>query len=109
MTSISITLDDNGEREGRYIGRVEGLDGEAELVFTRRGHKLVSADHTFAPVNMRGSGVAMALVQRLIADARAQGFRIIPLCPYISAKYLEHPEWRDVMATLPGEKPRVPA
>ena len=107
MAAITITLDNQDRRHGRYVARVAGLDGEAELVFTWRGDQLLSADHSFAPDALRGSGAALALVERLVADARAQGFRIIPLCPYVRAKYVEHPDWADVMTVAPGEKPRI--
>lgn len=107
MTAITVTLENRDERHGRYVARVEGQNGEAELVFTRRGEHLLSADHTFAPEHLRGTGAAMALVERLVADARAQGFRIIPLCPYIRHKYEEHLDWADVMTVAPGEKPVI--
>jgi uncharacterized protein len=83
---------------GRYVGRIAGIDGEAELTFTRRSQTLISADHTSAPDSMRGAGAAMALVQRLIADAREEGFKVIPVCPYVLAQYRRHPEWADVMS-----------
>lgn len=107
MNAITVTLEESDERHGRYVARVEGIDGEAELTFTWRGEHLLSADHTFAPERLRGSGVAMALVERLIADARRQGFKIIPFCPYVRAKYEEHPDWADVMTVAPGEKPKL--
>jgi hypothetical protein len=46
---------------------------------------------------MRGTGAAKALVERLISDARAEGFKIVPLCPYVKSQYDRHPEWSDVM------------
>jgi hypothetical protein len=84
--------------KGSYVARVQGVEGSARLDFTLRSPTLVSADHTEAPESMRGTGVAMALVERLVADARADGFKIIPLCPYVRLQYKRHPEWRDVMA-----------
>ena len=84
-------------RAGRYVARIDGVEGEAELVFTVRGPTLISADHTEAPTSMRETGAAMALVEHMIADARANGFKIIPICPYVAAQYGKHPEWRDVM------------
>lgn len=96
MSEVTITRELTATK-GRYVGRVEGVEGEAELTFSRAGEKLVIADHTFAPDSMRGKGAAMALVNRLIADARAEGFKIVPLCPYVKAQYLRHPEWADVM------------
>jgi predicted GNAT family acetyltransferase len=105
--TITVTLETIDDRHGRYVARIQGLDGEAELTFTRRGEHLVSADHTGTPEALRGRGLAMALVERLVADARAHGFRIIPLCPYVRAKYEEHPDWADVMTVAPGEKPHL--
>lgn len=83
--------------KGRYVARVGGIAEEAELTFSRASPTLVIADHTLAPDSMRGMGVARALVDRLIADARSEGLKIIPLCPFVKAQYGRHPEWSDVM------------
>lgn len=85
------------ETKGRYVARIDGNADEAELTFSRASPTLVIADHTLAPDSMRGTGVARALVERLIADARREGFKIIPLCPFVKAQYTRHPEWADVM------------
>ncbi len=106
MSNITITKED-GDRHGRYVARVEGIEAEAELTFTHRGPGLISADHTGAPDALRGTGAAAALVDYLIADARAAGFRIIPICPYVRARYEKHPDWQDVMTVAPGEMPRI--
>lgn len=100
MAEITITKEDLDTRHGRYVARIEGIDSEAELVFTRRGPEKISADHTGAPVQMRGTGAAKALVEYMIADARANGFRIIPICPFVKAQYAKHPEWSDVFASV---------
>ena len=106
MADITITRDDDG-RHGRYVARIAGIDAEAELTFTHRGPGRISADHTGAPESMRGTGAAAALVERLITDARAQGIKIVPLCPYIRARYAKNPDWQDVMTVAPGETPAI--
>ena len=93
---LTITREDAATR-GRYVGKRAGVAEEAELTFSKTSPTLVIADHTFVPDTMRGGGVAGKLVDRLIADARAGGYRIIPLCPYVKAQYQRHPEWADVM------------
>jgi len=68
---------------GRYVARIEGVGGEAELRFTIRGPSLISADHTEAPASMRGTGAAMALVEHVIgtpAPAGSRSFRSVPTC-----------------------------
>lgn len=96
--SISITRSEDGSK-GRYEARVEGHDGVGELTFSRMSPTKIIADHTSVDESLRGLGVAGALVERLIADARAEDFRIIPLCPFVKARYQRHPEWSDVMDT----------
>ena len=95
--AINIEKQVSGEM-GRYVARVEGAEGEAELVFTIRSATLVSADHTEAADGLRGTGAALALVEFMIGDARANGFKILPICPYVLAQFQKHPEWRDVLA-----------
>jgi predicted GNAT family acetyltransferase len=97
MSEIAIRKD-QGQRHGRYIAAIPGIDGEGELVFTVRGPQLISADHTEAPPSMRGTGAAQALVAHMIADARHNGFKIVPLCPFVNAQLRKHPDWNDVIA-----------
>jgi uncharacterized protein len=97
MPNITISREMNPEN-GRYVGRIEGVEGEAELTFTRVSTTQIDADHTFAPDTMRGTGIAKALVERLVADARAEGLTIVPTCTYIQAQFARHPDWSDVRA-----------
>jgi len=98
MSDIKITRELTPTK-GRYVGIIPGIEGEAELTFSRASETLVIADHTSAPNSVRGKGAAGALLDRFIADARAEGFKIIPLCPFVKAQYARHPEWSDVMQT----------
>lgn len=105
MSTITINKEMREGGNGRYVGRIEGIDAEAEIVFTVPGPGLISADHTIAPPAMRGTGVALALVEHMVADARKSGFKIVPQCPYVRAQYVKHPDWADVFTTKPGEEP----
>lgn len=81
--------------KGRYVATVEGLEGEAETTYSIASPTLVIADHTGVPDSLRGQGIARALAERLVADARAEGFKIMPLCPFINAERKKHPEWAE--------------
>lgn len=83
---------------GRYLARIDGADGVAELSFSMLAPDLMSADHAYAPQRLRGTGVAAAMVAHLVADARAEGFRVQPMCSYVRAQFRAHPEWADVLA-----------
>jgi uncharacterized protein len=97
MPDITISREMNTAK-GRYVGLIEGMAGEAELTFVRLSAKKIDADHTFAPDSMRGTGIAKALVERLVADARAEGIKIIPTCTYIQAQFARNTDWADVLA-----------
>lgn len=82
--------------KGRYVIRANG--DEAELTYSITTPELVIADHTFVPDSFRGTGAGVALVTRLVADARAEGFKIMPLCPFVNAQRLRHAEWADAFS-----------
>ena len=95
MSEIEIRAE-IGEGRGRYVADVEG--GEAELTFSIASPTLRIADHTGVPDAARSSGIGLKLVERLVADAREQGFKIVPLCPFVNAQRRKHPEWADAFS-----------
>ena len=76
--------------KGRYVIREDGH--EAELTFSRLSDLLVIADHTAVPGALSGRGLGKRLVEHLVDEAEAKGFRIVPLCPFVNAWRREHPE-----------------
>ncbi len=87
---------EHGGSKGRYVVRREGA--EAELTYSIASPRLIIADHTGVPDAFRGTGMGRALVERLVADARAEGVRIVPLCPFVKAQFARNPDWADVIA-----------
>jgi predicted GNAT family acetyltransferase len=82
--------------KGRYVLNEGGA--EAELTYSILSPTHIIADHTGVPDTMRGTGAGRHLVERLVADARAEGVKITPLCPFVRAQAQRHPEWADVFA-----------
>lgn len=107
MSDVTITKEEGDARHGRYVARVAGIDAEGEITFTRRGAGVISADHTGVPDALGGRGIARALLDFMLEDARATGFRIVPLCSFVRGQYARHPEWADLFTTRPGEDPTV--
>lgn len=91
---ISIEKEENA-KGGRYVTRVSGH--EAEMTFSRTSPRLIIVDHTAVPDALRGQGVGQALALHAVEDARAGGWKIIPLCPFMRAQSLRHQEWADVI------------
>jgi predicted GNAT family acetyltransferase len=97
MEGTVITRHDQGAR-GEYHAAVPGSEAIGRLTYQRRGDDVLVADHTLVPPEIGGRGVAARLVEALIADARAEGNRIVPQCSYIDAAFRRHPEWADLRA-----------
>ena len=53
-------------------------------------------DGTAASVLGPVSEAAASFPDISVEDARAEGFKIIPLCPYVNAQRRKHPEWADL-------------
>ncbi|TCL74462.1 GNAT family N-acetyltransferase [Rhizobium sp. BK251] len=69
---------------GRYVAVVEGH--EAEMTYSRTSPKMIIIDHTAVPDALRGKGVGQALALHAVEEARSNGWRIFPLCPFFKAQ-----------------------
>ncbi|WP_181794453.1 GNAT family N-acetyltransferase [Streptomyces sp. WELS2] len=82
--------DDRHRYEILVAGERAGL-----TAFRDRGEQRVFY-HTEIDDAFAGRGLAAQLVAQALADVRAQGKRIVPVCPYV-AKYLtKHHEFADI-------------
>jgi hypothetical protein len=86
---------EEGDTKGRYVIRLDGA--EAEMTYSRAGEKMIIIDHTGVPDALRGRGLGPLLVRRAVEDARAEGRKILPLCPFAKAIIAKHPELQDVL------------
>ena len=56
---------------------------EGRMIFT----------HTVVPPELRGRGMAEALVRAALADARAAGRQVVPQCSYVARFIARHQEF----------------
>lgn len=68
----------------------------AFLTYVEEGPDVVF-DHTYVPDEFRGQGVAAALVQAGLEEARRRHWRIVPRCSYVAAFIARHPEFADLV------------
>ena len=95
MEDLSITRHGTAQA-GEYHAHVPGSRAIGRLTWVASGPARV-AEHTLVPPEIGGRGVAGQLVAALIADARANGFTIVPACSYVAAAFQRHPEWADLL------------
>jgi uncharacterized protein len=81
--------------KSRYELRLDGrLIG---LAAYRRREGRISFTHTEVDESCQGCGFGSRLAAAALDDARRQGLRVLPLCPFV-AHYVEtHPEYQDLV------------
>lgn len=55
-------------------------------------------DYVFSPPSLRGKGASGRLMEGVVADARAKGLKITPLCGYAAAWIKRHPAASQLLA-----------
>ncbi len=74
----------------RYEARIG--DELAGWVDYGRVRTRLVALHTEVLPEFGGRGIGSALVRHVLADARANGFKVTPRCPLFAAHFARHPE-----------------
>jgi predicted GNAT family acetyltransferase len=73
------------------------LDGKVAFSkYLLAGNKLI-IEHTEVPVELEGRGIAGRIVRTALDYVRAQGLKVLPLCPYAKAWIGRHPEYQDLL------------
>ena len=94
MDGVTITQTDLGDH-GTYYAHVAGSKFIGRLEWTKHDNVLV-VEHTIVPPEIGGRGIATQLLDAVLADARAQGFKIDPKCSFAAHKFGQHPEWDEL-------------
>jgi predicted GNAT family acetyltransferase len=81
---------------GTYVATIPGIHGIARLNYKRERDDLVIAERTELSDTFEGRDVGVALIERMVQDAREEGFKIYALCSYVEDERRSHPEWADV-------------
>lgn len=74
------------ERENRFVATVDGVD--AYLLYAPPADGRVDFRSTFSPPELRGRGVAGAIVKEALEWARREKLEVVPSCSFVR-KYLE--------------------
>jgi predicted GNAT family acetyltransferase len=81
--------------EHRFEADVDGHLSVAE--YEKRNGTLVFT-HTFVPPELRGRGVAEALVRSGLEFAKEQNVRVVPACSYVARFIERHREYQSRLA-----------
>lgn len=85
----------NNREAKRYELEVEG--GLAIAEYRLRPGR-ISFTHTEVPDALAGRGIGKRLVKAALDDARTQGLKVVPICPFVKHYIDTHPEEQDLLA-----------
>ena len=93
MSSSSVVT--HNEQASRYEIALDGFVAVAEYEL-QDGRQIFT--HTLVPPQLRGRGLAEALVRRALDDARAAGRKVVPACSYVDVFMQRHPDYQALRA-----------
>ncbi|MCM3783542.1 N-acetyltransferase [Neobacillus mesonae] len=83
-------MEKDGEKAAT-IGFAPGEEGEADS-------SAIIITHTFVSEELRGGGVGVELVERVVQYARENHLKVVPMCSFASSVMERHTEMQDVLA-----------
>jgi predicted GNAT family acetyltransferase len=73
------------------------VDGEQAVAYYRMAPGVMTFVHTEVPQALSGRGIGTKLIRGALEIARAQGLKVVPQCPFVSAFMGKHPEYNDLL------------
>jgi predicted GNAT family acetyltransferase len=88
----------DGVRNNTSLNRFElDIDGQQAVAYYRTTPGVITFVHTEVPQALSGQGVATRLIRGALEMVRAQGLKVVPQCPFVSAFMGKHPEYNDLL------------
>ena len=73
------------------------IDGETVFARYRRQDGVLTIQWVEAPPALRGTGAAGRLMKLVAGEAKAQRWRVVPVCGYAAAWLRRSPEFRELV------------
>lgn len=80
--------------QGRFETVVEGQLCVLEFVLDG---KVISMNHVGVPESVGGRGIAGVLTRHVLDHSRAEGWQVVPNCPYVKNWIERHPEYQELV------------
>jgi hypothetical protein len=87
----------NRETKGFFKAIANGKEA-GHMTYSWAGSEKFIIDHTEVNPDFKGQGVGNQLVDAAVAYARTNGFKIIPLCPFVKSVFDKRTDYQDVIA-----------
>ena len=75
------------------------VDGHLAVSYYKLDGNVLSFIHTEVPPELGGKGIGSKLVKVALDQVRAEGLKVIAVCPFVKAWIAGHPEYKDLLKT----------
>ena len=84
------------ESENRYVIDIDGMQAVADYEYVDEKQVFT---HTYVPPELRGRGLAEALVRTALDDAKKAGRKVVPACSYVGVFIDRHKQYKELLAS----------
>jgi len=74
------------------------VDGHECVLDYRLDADTIAMNRVYVPPPVEGRGIAGTLTRHALDHSRAQGWKVIPRCPYVKAWIQRHPDYANLVA-----------
>ena len=74
------------------------VEGETSFTVYQKEGNVITFVHTEVPGDERGEGLGNTLIEGALQQVRAEGLKVVPLCPFVDAYIRRHPDEQDLLA-----------
>lgn len=74
------------------------VEGHRAFIDYKQKENKVYLIHTEVPAELKGKGVAEAIVEKTFIYLEERNLKIVPLCTYVGVYLKRHPEWNRLLA-----------
>jgi hypothetical protein len=74
------------------------VDGQLALAAYQLRDGRITFTHTEVPDALEGRGIGSKLIKAALDDARAQGLKVVPACPFVKHYMDKNSETQDLLA-----------
>jgi predicted GNAT family acetyltransferase len=73
------------------------VEGHTAFIEFSRTGDIIILPHTEVPAALEGRGIGKQLVEQTLTYIENHGWKVVPLCPFVSAYIKRHPEWERIV------------
>src|SRR4051812_16305864 len=74
------------------------VEGNIAFIEYKLSHETLFLIHTEVPPALEGKGIGSAIVEKALQYAKANGYKVVPICEFVQSYLKRHTEWNDIVS-----------